>query len=228
MSSNPSIEDSHKLWSSRLHTEVLFWERWIKTGGLNWPGDFQWRTNPNSQLQPELAALLQSPTAKIIDVGAGPLTSVGKEWKGHKLEVTAVDPLAEEFSSLLLKYNVVAPVQTVKAEAEALSDFFLEDSFDLAMARNCLDHSYDPFLAIRQMLLVTKAGGTVYLKHLVDEGAREGYGGLHQWDFAEQAGDFVISAPARAPVNVSQELGGVSDISVSSSGGWITVVMRKR
>jgi SAM-dependent methyltransferase len=226
--SERTCDDSHKVWFNALPTEALFWERWLETRGLRWPEDYQARTDPNTQLEPELAALIGSPKARIIDVGAGPLTTIGKEWKGHKLDVTAVDPLADEYSSLLSRYNVVPPIQTQKAEAESLGDYFPENSFDLAYARNCLDHSYDPLLAIRQMLHITKVGGRVYLKHLQDEGANERYQGLHQWNFAEREGAFTISAPAQPAVNVSQELGAVADISVSRRSPWIIVVMRKQ
>jgi SAM-dependent methyltransferase len=223
-----SSDDSRELWSRGLTAEVFFWQRWLETRGLDWPEDFQARTDPNTQLAPELAVLIDCPNAKIIDVGAGPMTAVGKEWNGHKLDVTAVDPLADEYSSLLAKYNVIAPVQTRKAEAEALADYFSENSFDLAYARNCLDHSYNPLLAIRQMVHITKAGGAVYLKHIENEGANEGYQGLHQWDFAEDAGDFIMSAPGQPRVNVSQELSGVADVLVLRQGAWIIVVLHKR
>lgn len=80
----------------------------------------------------------------------------------------------------------------VAGEAERLADAFGENSFDLVYARNCLDHGYDPMLAIQQMLKVVRVGGVVLFEHGVNEGERQGYQGLHQWNFCVSDDRFVI------------------------------------
>ena len=143
------------------------------------------------------------------------------------MDVTAVDPLADAYNELLDKYKIAPPVRTQGVAAEELTLHFPPDSFDLSFARNCLDHSYDPFLAIQQMLLVTKRGGRVVLFHEVNEGANELYRGLHQWNFSQRNGEFLISAPARDTVNVSKELGTSAQVAASLEDGWLLVVIQK-
>ena len=184
------------IWEERLSTEIDFWKDWMATkGGPRWSGEFLYRMDPESEIEPGLASLINSPDDKIIDVGAGPLTLVGKLWKGHRMGVTAVDPLAHEYDKLMDGFGIVPPLRTVKADAVNLSKVFPENSFDIAFARNCLDHSYDAPEAVRQMVRVVKPGGTVFLRHGVKEGEGSGYTGLHQWNFHTDGNDFFISSP---------------------------------
>jgi ubiquinone/menaquinone biosynthesis C-methylase UbiE len=78
------------------------------------------------------------------------------------------------------------------AHAEKLTDHFPANSFDLAYASNSLDHSYDPLIAINQMLAVVKPSHHVYLWHLANEGRKACYTGLHQWNFDIRAGELVV------------------------------------
>lgn len=92
-----------------------------------------------------------------------------------------------------------------------------------------MDHSYDPVLAIEQMLDVTKSGGAVVLIHSPNEGSDAHYLGLHQWNFKNINGDFVISSPWRPTVNLSDRLRDRADIVVGSrpSDESIVVTMVK-
>ena len=184
-------------WQGALPAEVQFWEMALRDGGRNWdPEEFRRRMDGTRELQGELKALLDAPPGarvRILDVGAGPLTTLGKRWEGRQLEIVAVDPLAAEYARLLARLGLVPPVTTTSAHGEKLLDRFAVDEFDLAYASNALDHSYDPRLAIRQMLTVVKPGRHVYLWHFANEGTAESYHGLHQWNFDIQGNDFMIS-----------------------------------
>ena len=181
----------------------------------------------NAEIQADVAQFLESENDKLLDVGAGPLTVIGTRWKGHKLDVTAVDPLADAYGVLLDRYGITPPVRTQKVAAEELTPYFAPETFDLCFARNCLDHSYDPWLAIEQMLLVTKRRRKVVLVHQLNEGSNELYRGLHQWNFTERNGEFLISAPGRDTTNVSRKLGAAANVSVTRKNGWLTAVIRK-
>jgi SAM-dependent methyltransferase len=225
--------DSHEVWTGNLQSELDWWKTHLANCVAHpetsqQRGGVFFRLNPDAELQPEIARFIHSADAKILDVGAGPLTVLGKVWQGRRLDITAVDPLARQYSSLLESLQLVPTVSTRFGEAEALTADFEPDSFDLAHARNCLDHSYDPVKAIREMLAVTKPGGVVFLNHSKNEGKRVAYIGLHQWNFRELHGHFVISAPGKRTVNVSKLLTGSADVSVEVKNGWISVVVEKR
>ena len=60
--------------------------------------------NPGTELRERIRALIAAPegvTVRVLDVGAGPLTALGKVWPGRTLELTAVDPLADEYNAIL-------------------------------------------------------------------------------------------------------------------------------
>src|SRR5947209_411899 len=86
--SEQQFEASEQLWKDHVSNEVLFWKVFCETGGREWPDDFRTRMDPNQELQPYLRELLQprgKPDAvSILDVGAGPMTYLGKCWHGVK------------------------------------------------------------------------------------------------------------------------------------------------
>src|SRR5688572_11537755 len=104
-------------WSAALHTdELLFWEKALRDPERNWlPYEFSERTNPNMELQPFIKQLIDAPIGarvRVLDVGAGPLTRLGKKWEGRLLEIVAVDPLAEEYDRILRMCALVPPLRT--------------------------------------------------------------------------------------------------------------------
>ena len=173
-------------WKSGLSDEISFWDRWMKTKGSEWPDDFIFRCDPNTDLQHHICELIDAPAeseVRILDVGAGPLTCLGKSWTGRKVTIFPVDALAEDYDALLIKYGITPLVRTAKVHAEKLASAFAPDFFDLAYAQNSLDHCYDPLTAIRQMIEVVRPNHFVLLAHALMEGENENYQGLHQWDF---------------------------------------------
>ncbi|MGH9358954.1 MAG: hypothetical protein ACRD22_11680 [Terriglobia bacterium] len=97
--------DSHHIWAANLSSELDFWKQHLAKRladpGQDCPGGFLFRLDPDAKLQPEIATFIHSADARILDVGAGPLTVLGKVWRGCRLDITAVDPLAVEYSALL-------------------------------------------------------------------------------------------------------------------------------
>jgi SAM-dependent methyltransferase len=129
---------------------------------------------------------------KIIDVGAGPVSKLGTRYPGKKIQLVAVDPLAEEYDRLLARFGVEPPVRTIKAHGERLLRRFAAASFDIAYAVNSIDHSYDPVRIIQNMLALVRPDGVVLLRHRLNEGEHERYVGLHQWNFDVRDTDLVI------------------------------------
>ncbi len=202
-----SLAEQIRRWSGGFDHELRFWDHWLATRGDRWPQDFARRMDPAAPLVPEVAALLpcRSDPARVLDVGAGPATSLGFRCAGREVEVVATDPLAEPYAALCLAAGVAPPIPTRFAVAEALDAFFPPDSFDVVHCRNALDHACDPMRGIARMLAVTRPGGRLLLIHHPDEAEREAYVGLHQWNFAIRDGRFVIWNRAGV-IDVSQAL----------------------
>lgn len=224
------------VWQRALPTEVEFWARWIETRGADWPEDFRRRFDPQDALQePLILDLLDSFDAddvSILDVGAGPTTWLGKTHPRKRLRIAAADPLADEYARLLERAGLVAPVPTVAVAGEQLHTAFQPGSFDIAYARNALDHSADPFLVIRRMLTVVRPGGFVVLRHWENEAQTMRYEELHQWNFSAQ-GDRLILWNSRRRIDVTAELADESHMQVAVGDGgeharFVTAVIQRR
>ncbi len=207
-------------WQTGLLDENDFWVRALTDPERNWNiNEYRERTNPDFELQLELRALIpvtEGDSVRILDVGAGPLTRIGKKWPGHHLEIIATDPLAEKYNALMEQLHIPLLVPVTFAHAEKLTEQFPKDHFDLAYASNCLDHSYNPILAIQQMVETVKPGHCVYLWHFANEGKKECYNGLHQWNFDSEGNRFLVS-DGRVTHSLSDKLSGVAEITCAKT-----------
>jgi ubiquinone/menaquinone biosynthesis C-methylase UbiE len=179
-------------WDKGIDHELDFWNEWYRTRGLEWPDDYLFRLDSNAEIQTHVAAFLKTGKERILDVGAGPLTVLGKKWQGCKLEITACDALADAYRDMNKLYMITPLIITEKCKAENLTNVYRHNSFDIVHAQNSIDHCEDPFDAITQMLFVLKRGGVMLLRHEVNEAENENYKGFHQWNLYEQHGHFMI------------------------------------
>jgi SAM-dependent methyltransferase len=218
-----------------LREEVGYWRDWLATGGGKYADEYAYRFDPDAEVaDPALREALEQATADsvtILDVGAGPSSTVGRRFPGLTLSVVAVDPLADEYDRLLARAGLTPPVRTRRVDGERLVESFGADCFDFAYSRNALDHAVDPVLVIEQMVSVVRPAGRVVLRHVRNEGVRQAYVQLHQWNFDECDGDFVVWREGRM-TNVTQLLAGRLDVSCRVERGdeadWIVCVLTKR
>jgi SAM-dependent methyltransferase len=230
--STSGVEGAVERWSHGLDEETEFWFRWLRDEGAPWTDDYKLRVDPESELQPHIRRNLESEDGahlRILDVGSGPLTVLGKRWGGRRLEITAVDPLAERYSELFERVGMDPIVRPVFGEAEHVAEQFPHDSFDLVYAQNCIDHGYDPLLSIQQMLALVKPGRVLLLEHAIDEGEYMEYAGPHQWNFRAEHGRFVIWRPGlRVDAHSALEPHAEIEIEELPEHRWIRVALRKR
>lgn len=172
-------------WYLGVESELNFWKKWLEDKGGIWSNDYDFRVDPNSELQDEIAWAIPKnfdQTFKIIDVGAGPMTYLGKNFQGKKLNITAVDALGNVYNNLHFPTGLPL-IRTLQCESESLSDVYSENSFDIAFARNTLDHSYDPLKALKEMVKIIKPNGIIITIHWANEAIAGNYEGFHQWNF---------------------------------------------
>lgn len=176
-------------WRTRTSSEVEFWADWLAgaAGTEQWAADREARLAPETEIRDPLVReeLERSPAQEIsiLDVGAGPVTSLGYRYPGKTLTIVAVDPLADEYERLLREAQLEPPIRTSRVAGEGLLEHFGPRRFDIVHAVNSLDHSADPLRIISNMVDVARAGGIVLLRHKRNEGESARYGGLHQWNF---------------------------------------------
>lgn len=229
----PLPQSRFSKWKGGIHCEVDYWDHFLAIKGFENRDTYADRLNPDAPLQPRPASLIPEHARKfsILDVGAGPLTYLGKRVSGVDLHITAVDPLADQYEQILEKHGVHPLVKTHQLAAEELASGFPANSFDLVFARNCIDHSYDPEKAILAMIAVARPGGHILLEHTPDEAERQHYYGLHQWNFSmSEAGDFLIRS-RRKTVNFTQRHAQLChtacEVVVDDGEEWLITMIRK-
>jgi SAM-dependent methyltransferase len=215
-------------WGEGVASEVGFWRNQLETGGGKWKEAFQRRIGADPPLDGRLESLVRRmglDAVEILDVGAGPVTSVGRSSPHCRPRVRAVDPLAPLYSRLLAAAGIAPAVETEFAPAEALSYFLPLHSFDVVHCRNALDQAINPLLGILQMLTMLRPGGIVYLRHNANEAEHHGYAGLHQFNFSVEGSRFLIRNPARS-VDVGEWLSGIAEIEPWPGGLAAEVLIR--
>jgi SAM-dependent methyltransferase len=193
-------------WKAGLRSEIVWWDDYFRTKGLWCPDEYRDSLDPDLPLQLRPTALLPPERdAHILDVGAGPLTYLGRKASGRQLQITAVDPLADEYDKILHKYGIQPVVRTQRLEAEDLTKRFSANTFDLCVAHNSLDHAHNPERAVLQMIDVVKRGRYVLLEHARNEAEQQKYSGLHQWNFdLSPDGGFLIRSKSSV-TNMTQK-----------------------
>jgi len=156
-------------------------------------------------LRPDLACLFGlKDVARVLDVGCGPITTLGCYSPDMDMQLEAVDIMADEYNALLDEFGFQIPIRPIQGAAEDLVRLFGPESFDLVHCRNSLDHTADAMTSLRAMVDVTKPGGFVYVEVYEREGRANRYGGLHQWDI--YVSDDGILSLARGSILVAEPL----------------------
>lgn len=223
------------VWSRTFGSEVKYWAKWLAREGGEYHSQYVHRLDPTAELDDPLvtSTVEQIPAREIsvLDVGAGPLTAMGKRYRGRHINVTAIDPLAHEYDRLLAEHGINPPVRTVYCPGEEISPRLGEDRFDIAYARNSVDHSADPLKVIREMVTAVRPGGVVLLRHFRCEAKNVHYYAIHQWNFDVEDGDLILSRPFRS-YNVTHALASEARIRVwlersSPHAPWVCAVVTK-
>lgn len=221
------MSDLHEKWTDALPSEIRFWEK-VASGEIEkYAETFRRRCASAQPFPSHLRRFLRSDrTTRILDVGSGPHTSIGQVDVPSPVRITAVDPLADKYNEILERNGIEPVVRTIYGKAERVDEYGL-GLFDFVYSRNALDHSYDPMTAIGAMLRVLDREGVIYLEGSVNEGEKQKYGGLHQWNFQPVDDDLVIWRQDNKR-SLKETIDGI-DVSTSEcTENWYKVVIRAR
>jgi SAM-dependent methyltransferase len=207
-------------WADHLDDELAFWRHALSDPGPD--GDVQRERATRRAVWDEFRRRVPEnrDPVRMLDVGSGPLTTLGTEWPGRTVEIVAVDPLAEPYGQLLAEVGIDPPVPPRAIRGEHLLEHFPQGSFDVVHAANSLDHTADPVLTLQQMLGVARPGGVVCLIHHIDVGELEDYHGLHQWNLRPQ-GEHDMAVWSRDRTVLLSELAPDAGIDVEQLDGGL-------
>jgi SAM-dependent methyltransferase len=176
-------------WQENLSEEISFWKQYLDNHTAH-----QERIEMVDKFFP-FSYLINSSspsTLKVLDVGSGPLTTIGTLMPDFVIELTSCDPLADKYNDMLRKVGLSERANIKKVAGEDLTQVFKKNTFDFVHSANALDHSYNPLSCIQNMLEVCKPQGYVIIITVENEGERENYQGLHQWNFSLEQDELIL------------------------------------
>lgn len=228
------LSSTSSIWRRGLPAELEYWTEYLRTHGGEFPDGYRKRLDPETPVTDPvlLEAIERAPDdpVRILDVGAGPLTILEKQHPVRRLEIVATDPLADEYDRVFKQFGITAPVRSRQCRGEDVRRVFGSQVFDIAHARNCIDHSARPMEIIESMVAAVRPGGTLVLRHYRREGQETGYVHLHQWNFDVQRGRLVIWGRRRR-FDVAQRLQGRATVEARIQPGehhadWVEALIR--
>jgi len=209
-------------WFEGVNFEVGFWQNYLNTKGAQWPDDYRMRLDPNKPFNSMVEQAIRdtgSREIEVLDVGSGPITSLGYVSKKFDIRITATDPLADAYSILLEKADVIPPIKTQKCFGENLLQYFGGRRFHVCHSCNALDHSIDPRNILLAMAQLLYPNGLMYVRVHKNEGESTHYSGLHNWNFDRDENNHFILWRDTEKYKINEDL---SDFVEGQLTEWVT------
>ena len=167
---------------------------------------------------------------RCLEIGCGPLSTLAAGVEEGFVEVTAVDVLGDEYAELLAEHGIEYPIRPQPGRAEELFDIVEPAGFEVAYARNALDHTADVPRAFANLVDAVRVDGIVVLQHHLNEGSNRQWTADHQWNLDLGRGGLV----AEDVSGTRYELAMRDDLELVYASyrsytldGWIDVVYRR-
>lgn len=139
---------------------------------------------------------------RTMEIGPGPLSTLGWGVEEGILDVLAIDPLADEYRRIVNYIQNPYPIVPLRADGEDATLIFQGLHFHLAYARNSIDHCREPQKVFGNMVTLLVHGGILAHKHGEREGTLQRWKGGHNWDLSLDGNDIILSDSRGAEVNL--------------------------
>ncbi len=176
------------------YTEINFWDFYL-------PQNWEALSNPEAKKRIFPEPLINyirefkniNDDLKVFELGSGPVSLLTWGADNNFFQIFAVDALADVYEKIMKKYNYSCTIKPVKGYGEKLLKLVNKNSFSIIYSSNALDHVKSPDKCIRNMYEILKKGGIIYLEGYTNEGAREGFRGLHHFNLQPINGNLFCS-----------------------------------
>lgn len=189
-------------------SEKLFWRCWIPkiweqiSLKENWeiifPKELLEYINEFKRIKKERLVLLE--------VGSGPVSTLALAVEKNLCEIIAIDLFAEHYNRFMMRKRYNYPIKPLKGKGEKLQDLFKENYFDMVYSSNALDHVSSPQKTFLGMYGIVKEGGIIFIEGYVNEGSREHWNGLHQFDLYPHEGHLLCRNKRGKIINLTDGL----------------------
>ncbi len=125
---------------------------------------------------------------RVVDLGSGPLSVLAAAHEHGAVDVTAVDPLADDYARLIDERGWDYPVVPTAGSGETLADVVGRDAVSVVYCRNALDHAASPRRCLEQIRDALRPGGLFLVEGVAFEGTHQNHEGLHGFDLFVASG----------------------------------------
>ncbi len=179
-------EDLDAQWLDDVTEEIEWWWHFLTVFD---PDVVQnWRAIATKPFQFEAFLQDDEETARVLNIGSGPCSTLPRATRLNRLEVVDMDPLATAYNFLTQALEIEDRSEITFGAVEILTKLQPKGSFDFIAAKNCLDHAYDVPRGLEQMAMALGAQGSILLQHWENEAELQNYTGLHNWNIEVQDG----------------------------------------
>ncbi len=196
-------------WVNDVDEEAAFWRSWFKEERFADARDER-RAFLRSEFPIGFGRAVGAAPGELLralDVGSGPISTLRTRAMENPVELVCTDALADVYNALLDEHGYDELPRVLKLKGEALSTQLKESSFHYVHIANALDHCEDPSRTLAEMYRVCRPAGLIEVVSVQNEGERQQYHGLHQWNLeADDAGLWLWRPSARQ--NLLEALGG--------------------
>lgn len=171
-------------WADNIREEADFWRSWFEEDKYAELRNIR-LTSLKSAFPPAFVRSLgvnPGDPVRVLDVGSGPISTLPSNAPENPVELVCVDALADVYNVLLDQYGYQDLPRPLKIKGEELSSVLTERRFHYVHIANALDHCEDPEKTLVEMYRVCRPGGLIAVVSVENEGEREQYQGLHQWN----------------------------------------------
>lgn len=187
--------ENNPAWQDGLESEISFWRKWLTEERFREGRSARIAgTSIFAQYYLDLIAAPPGKGVRVLDVGSGPVSTLGAKARNNSVDLVCTDALADSYNELLAQTGHSDLPKIRRVKGEDLVSAFGSNSFDIVHCANALDHFEDPAKSFKNMYEVCRPGGAVVVISVENEGERENYQGLHQWNLnADDTGLFLGS-----------------------------------
>jgi SAM-dependent methyltransferase len=222
------IKTPMEILTDSIACELKFWKRFVKTE--RFLHDWLDPHNKTSEMIYSVYEFIKDEDGLILDVGSG-VSSLLRGSVKNPNQITTVDPLGKLYEIIFDydKYNIKPPLPY---SAEGINLHF-DLKFDIVHCSNALDHTQDPYEALKSMAMVCNKGGYIIIQGFENEAIYENWEGFHKWNIqlTPYGNLFIEDRDGEYPDVTAQELGceliQSTKLKLKDGKPWFIWILRK-
>lgn len=218
---NVNTKNQFNIWLDNIMDEVKFWINSVAKENGMYHYDYLRRIKNHmlGSFDEDIIIFEKQmyENARIMDIGCGLAPKYGNRTRfGCNLRIDRVDPLAYFYNKVNEKFALNAEVnlECKYGMFEFIANFYDKETFDGIIICNALDHCFNPFKALIELLYVMKTGGYIYTNHHHAEAVYESYHGLHKFNIDYTKNDDLVIWNEENFINVTEALKSIAEIKV--------------